>query len=85
MPADHQDKPRRERRKEPRLPEELLAVMTDSAVAAKLIGEMPDDEKQESAEWVAEGEGRADRARRAVEVVRSAIAPKRGTRTKSKS
>lgn len=65
----------RERRHEKRLPEELLAVMSDNAVAAELIGRLPEERRVEEAQWVAEGDGRVDRARRAVEVVRKAIDP----------
>ena len=81
MQAEHQPQPRPERRKEPRLPEELLAVMTDNVTAAEAISAMAEGEVQESAQFVAEGTGRADRARRAVEVVRSAVSPKRKRRS----
>lgn len=73
MQPDHNGQPGRERRKEPRLPEELLAVITDNAVAAELIEALPEEERVDKAQWVAEGHGRVDRARRAVEVVRLAI------------
>ncbi|MEA2684057.1 MAG: hypothetical protein QOK05_2385 [Chloroflexota bacterium] len=64
-----------DRRSEPRLPEELLAVMTDNAVASELIGRLPEEERLSRGRWVAEGESRAARARRAVDVVRDVIDP----------
>jgi uncharacterized protein YdeI (YjbR/CyaY-like superfamily) len=73
MQPDHKAEAGAERRKEKRLPEELLAVITDNAVAAKLIDGLPEERKQAEATWVAAGSGRKDRARRAVEVVRHAM------------
>jgi uncharacterized protein YdeI (YjbR/CyaY-like superfamily) len=63
-----------ERRREPRLPEELTAVITDSAVASALFERLPEQRQQSEARWVAAAEDRDTRARRAVDVVRNALA-----------
>ena len=48
-------------------------MITDSAVASQLFNEMPDEQRQREAEWVAGAPDRSGRARRAVEVVRHAL------------
>jgi uncharacterized protein YdeI (YjbR/CyaY-like superfamily) len=67
-----------ERRRAPRLPEELEAVIADNAVASALIEQLPPERRASEIRWVAEGDGRETRARRAVDVVRHAIDPSSG-------
>jgi uncharacterized protein YdeI (YjbR/CyaY-like superfamily) len=67
-----------ERRKARRLPEELEAVIADNAVASALIDQLPPEQRESEIRWVAQGDGRETRARRAVDVVRHAIDPTSG-------
>ncbi|MFN2463661.1 MAG: hypothetical protein ABR573_07150 [Candidatus Dormibacteria bacterium] len=62
-----------ERRRAPRLPEELTAVITDSAIASEVFHRLPQERRDQEANWVAEGPTRRARAQRAVEVVRHAL------------
>jgi len=71
--ASETQQERPERRHEPRLPEELTAVITESVVASRLFDRLPDEQRHREAQWVAGGEDRGGRARRAVEVVRRAL------------
>lgn len=74
-----------DRRQKPRLPEELVAVMTDSAVAEQLIQALPEARVEDAARFVEEGSGRTDRARRAVDVVRDALTDEPGGLTAPES
>ena len=85
MPADDEAEAPPEGRKEPGLPEELVAVMTDSAVAEQLIEALPEDRVEDAARYVEEGSGRTDRARRAVDVVRDALTDDHGVPTAPKT
>ena len=85
MRADHEAEALPDRRQEPRLPEELLAVMTDNAVAEQIIQALPDERVEDAARFVEEGSGRSDRAKRAVDVVRDAITDKPGGPTEART
>jgi len=78
MHADEEAGAVPDRRQEPRLPEELVAVMTDNAVAEQLIQALPEERVEDAARFVEEGSGHTDRARRAVDVVRDALTDEPG-------